>query len=138
MNSTNEVIQVRKTASFVKGNVINELMNLVDTLKKENNANYKILLFTNAGALLGDIEPCASEGELIKYTDDPAEFTLDTSSIFNKLKKGYTDEEESYAGAYMINVKNASLYANSKETIINVEQIIIFADQITGFSLVRK
>ena len=139
MEATNETYQGRRPSSFLKGNVITEVMHLVDRLKKENNTYYRVLLFTSAGALLGDVEPCASEAALLKYTDEPTDFSLDMSSIFNILEKRYKDEDNDYAGPYMLNVKNAILYKSSdlREEVKRIEQMILFSDQIIGFSLIK-
>ena len=137
MDLKTAAVQNNQSSGFIKGNVLNEVMNLLDTLKRENNAQYKVMLITTAGTLVGDIEPCSPEAGLIKYTDDPALFSLDTSSIFNMLKKRYP--EEPYTDSYMLNVKNAILYGSSpREEIMKVEQIIIFSDQIVGFSLIKQ
>jgi len=121
--------------------VFKELIKLVYKLKSENNSNFKVAILTAAGTIVGSIAPCSRENEMIKYTDDPEKFTLDTSSIFDVLSKQYKSDnsESEYSDAYMVNVLDAVIYENGiKGEGVPSGQIILFADQIIGFSLVRS
>jgi len=125
----------------MKDIVFKELTSLVYKLKESNNAYYKVSFLTTAGTIVGNIAPCSAENEMIKYTDDPEKFTLDTSSIFDILSKQYNhdnDRKPGYSDAYMINVLDATIYEKGTRIEgIHADQIILFADQIVGFSLVR-
>jgi len=120
--------------------VFKELIKLVYKLKSENNSNFKVAILTAAGTIVGTIAPCSRENEMIKYTDDPEKFTLDTSSIFDVLAKQYKSDkvESEYSDAYMLNLLDAIVYEHGiKGEGVPAGQIILFADQIIGFSLVR-
>lgn len=131
-----------KLPSSMKYIVFKELIKLIYKLRSENNANYRVAMLTAVGTIIGTIAPCSAENEMIKYTDDPEKFMLDTSSIFDVLAKQYNSNKEretAYSDAYMVNVLDAVIYRNG----INGEgepigQIILFADQIIGFSLVKQ
>jgi hypothetical protein len=119
--------------------VFRELMKLIYKLKSENNALYKVAILTPAGTIVGNMAPCSPENEMIKYTDDPEKFTLDTSSIFDVLSKQYNPVKQEYSDAYMVNVLDATVYENGiTGEGTHVDQIILFADQIIGFSLIRQ
>jgi hypothetical protein len=121
--------------------VFKELVKLIYTLKSQNNASYKVALLTAAGTIVGTIAPCSEEKEMIKFTDDPEQFILDTSSIFDVLTKEYYagKSHPEYSDAYMVNILDADIYRNGLNgSYDHIDQIIIFADQVIGFSLIRK
>lgn len=126
----------------MKSIVFKELIKLIYKLRSENNANYKVALLTAAGTITGTISPCSAENEMIKYTDDPEKFLLDTSSIFDVLAKQYDsgkERETAYSDAYMVNVLDAVMYKHGIHSDGEpIDQIILFADQIIGFSLVKQ
>jgi hypothetical protein len=121
--------------------VFKELIKLIYKLKSENNTSFKVAILTAAGTIVGNIAPCSHENEMIKYTDDPTKFTFDTSSIFDVLSKQYQpgNGESEYSDAYMVNVLDATVFEHGMTGEgKKIEQIILFADQIIGFSLVRQ
>ena len=102
---------------------------LLHRLKMEYNAEFQAVLFTALGKIVCDIEPFTKESSPIGVTDDPSLLTLDISAVF---------EEQDVFGARLINAKNVTVYnGDSDEVIARAEQMILFADHILGFTLVR-
>ncbi len=128
--------------SSMKDIVFKHLIKLIEKLKMENNAYYRVMLYTSSGTVVGDLAPCSPENEMLKYTDDPDNFSLDISSLFSSMEKQFVQENpahQNYSDAYMINVINATVYKNgTRDEIIKLDQLILFTDQIIGFSLVKK
>ena len=113
-----------------RGTVFTQMREVLNSLKMEYNTEFQVVLFTNIGKIVCDVAPPAKRDSLIAFTDNPAFFHIDISALFNETEA--FDEQ-------LINVKNAVIYKNtSNEESIRVDQMILFADQITGFTLERK
>ena len=115
---------------FEKGAVFTNIRKFLDKLTMEYNTEFQVVFLTAAGKIVCDIEPPASEDSIIGVTDDPTMFTVDVSAIFDG--QGMFDTQ-------LINAKNAVVYKNnSEEAFMREDQMVLFADQILGFALVRK
>ena len=102
----------------------------LNKLKMEYNAEFQIILYTAMGRIVCDLEPPAEEGSLVSFTDDPTIFSIDISAMF--------DQKELFS-ANLVNAKNAVIYSNDTGLeIMRTEQILLFMDQIIGFSLIRR
>jgi hypothetical protein len=112
-----------------KGTVITQIRELVTKLKMENNTEFHVVLYTSMGQIVCDIEPPASENSLLGYTDDPTEFTVDISAFFDGK---YEFESQ------LINAKNVTINSRSGEELSRMGQMILFTDQILGFTITRK
>ena len=113
-----------------KCEVFKQLREFLDKLTMEYNTEFQILLLTSIGKIICDIMPPAGSDSLIGVTDDPTMFTVDVSAIF--------DGQNAF-DTHLINATNVVVYKNSSEEVfMQADQIVLFADQILGFSLVRK
>jgi len=100
------------------------------SLKMEYNAEFQVVFFSNIGKIVCDVEAPVKKDSLIAFTDNPTLFHIDISALF---------EETDAFDEQLINAKNAIIYKhNSDEELMRMDQLILFADQITGFTLVRK
>ena len=110
--------------------IFTHVRELVEKLKMENNMEYQVVLYTSFGRIECGIAPPASESELLGFTDDPTEFTVDVSAIFD----GKVDVFESH----LINAVNVIIYNHFGEEISRVDQMMVFSDQILGFCIMKK
>ena len=116
--------------NFSEGALFTHIREFIQRLKMEFNAEFQVAFYTPIGKIVCDLEPPAPESSLISFTDDPANFTLDISAMF--AGKDVLDTQLTYA-------KNVSVYkTNSNEILFQEEQMILFANQILGFTLLRK
>ncbi|MCL2579365.1 MAG: hypothetical protein FWE32_04975 [Oscillospiraceae bacterium] len=97
--------------------------------KRECNANLRVVFYTAIGRTVCDIEPLADEDAFFAITDDPTAFTIDLSAAFNN-KHGID--------AQVINARNVVIYNKHGQESIRTEQMIIFVDQIIGFSIEKQ
>lgn len=127
-------------SDFTRGRVFTQIRECLEKLKMEYNAEYHAVLYTAMGKVVCDLEPPAAKNSLLGFVDDPTTFTVDISALFDG--SGAFDEE-------LINAKNVVIYENNADKdgsgknspdkeIMRVEQMILFADQILGFSLIRQ
>ena len=115
---------------LAKGLVFTHIREFLDKLTMEYNTEFQVVFLTSIGKIVCDIEPPASRDALIGLTDDPTMFTVDISAIFDG--KDISDSQ-------FINAKNVIVYKNnSEEEFMRAEQMVLFPDQILGFSLIRK
>jgi hypothetical protein len=113
----------------VKGAAFTQIREILGKLKMEYNAQFNVVIYSSIGKIVCDIEPLAKEDSLIGFTDDPTVFSVDISAIF--------DGKEMFS-ADLLNAKNVIVYSNSGEELMRVEQMVLFADQILGFNIVKK
>ena len=112
-----------------KGVVLAKIRQLINTLRKEYNAEYRTVLYTAAGRIVCDLDPPAPKSDLVGFVDDPTTFTLDISAEFDGM--GLFDSQ-------LVNVKNAVVLRNDSEEVLSrADQMVIFSDQIIGFRLKR-
>jgi hypothetical protein len=110
-----------------KGAVIAQLRQLVNTLRKDYNKEYRVVLYTASGRIVCDLAPPSPRNDLVSYVDDPNTISLDVSADFDGT--GLFDSQ-------LVNVKNAVIYrSDSNDELARADQIILFADQIIGFGL---
>jgi len=116
--------------NLTKCAVFIQLREFLERLTMEYNTEFQVVFLTAAGKIVCDLKPPASSDSLIGVTDDPTLFTVDVSAIFDGQDRFDTQ---------LINAVNVIVYKNnSEEVFIQEEQMVLFADQIIGFSLVRK
>ena len=115
---------------LTKGAVFTHVREFLSKLTMEYNTEFQVVFLTAIGKIVCDVEPPASEDSLIGVTDDPTMFTVDVSAIF---------DGQNMFDTHLINATNVVVYKNSSEEVfMQADQIVLFADQILGFSLVRK
>ena len=113
-----------------KGAVFTQIREFISKLKMEYNTEFNVILFTSFGKIVCDIDLPAKQGSLIGFSDDTSKFSVDISAIF--------DGKDMFE-AHMINAKNVVVYKHdSDEELMRAEQMIIFVDQILGFTLSKK
>ena len=116
--------------ALTKGEIFKHTRDFMVTLKMEYNTEFYVVLYTSLGKIVCDIEPPAAQNSLIGFTDDPTMFTIDISAIFDG--KGLFDAE-------LINARNVTIYKNNTdEEVARLDQMIIFTDQILGFTFIKK
>jgi hypothetical protein len=117
-------------SDFNKGEVVMHLRELLSKLTREYNTEFNVVFLTPVGKIVCDLAPPAEEDSLIGVHDDPTKVTVDISAVYDG--KGICDTK-------MINAKNVIVYKNnSDEEFMRAEQMILFTDQIIGFSILRK
>ena len=115
---------------LTKGTVFTDIREFLTKLKMEYNTEFQVVFLTAIGKIVCDLQAPSTEDSLIGVTDDPTMFTVDVSAIFDG--KGMFD-------TYLINATNVIVYKNNtEEEYMHADQMVLFADQILGFSLVRK
>ena len=113
-----------------EGVLFTHIREFIQKLKMEFNTEFQVVFYTSIGRIICDLEPPASEGSLISFTDDPTKFAVDISAMF--AGKDVFDTQLTYA-------RNVTVYRNnSNEILIKEEQMVLFANQILGFTLVKK
>lgn len=118
------------SSNLTKGMVFTHIHELLKKLRMEYNAEYRVIFYTSIGRIVCDLEPPAPKSSLIGYADDPTTFTVDISSLF---------EGTGLFEAHLINAKNVTVYKNnSDEELMRAEQMLLFADQILSFNVVRQ
>lgn len=123
----------------MKSIAFKRIIELIDQLKHENNAAYRLMVLTHSGMFIGDIEPLASEKDIIKYTDDPSMFELDTSAFFARIDEECKKEYGDYINNYSINLRDVTVYKLGSDTeLMHIEQLILFTEQIIGMTLVKN
>ena len=115
--------------SLQKAAIIANIRNTINTLKMEYNTDFKIALYTTMGKIVCDVEPPAKKSSFVNFDDDPAKLVVDISAIFDGTEAFET---------HLINARDVVVYNNSNEEIMKIEQMILFADDILGFALVKK
>ena len=116
--------------NLCEGAIFTHIREAIKKLKREFNTEFQVVFYTPIGRITCDLEPPADESSLISFTDDPTKFTINISAIF--AEKGVFDTQLTYA-------KNVTVYRNnSNEILLQEEQMVLFADQIIGFALVRR
>ncbi|GHU50313.1 hypothetical protein AGMMS49975_01100 [Clostridia bacterium] len=122
----------------MKNIAFSHLIKLIETLKQDYNITYRLMLFTTNGILIGDLQELSDKSNMVKYTDDPSKITLDVSAVFAKLEEE-CNVEKNYYNDYSINMVDVSVYSvGGTEPLTRLDQIVIFTDQIIGFTLVQK
>lgn len=113
-----------------KGAVFAQIRDCLEKLTMEYNTEFQVVFLTSAGKIICDLKPPASSDSFIGVTDDPTMFTVDVSAIF---------DGQNMFDTQLINAANVIVYkSNSEEVFMQEDQMVLFADQILGFSLVRK
>jgi len=113
-----------------KGEIFTHITKYLNSFTREYNSEFHVVLLTAVGKIVCDIAPPAGSDSLIGVTDDPTELTVDVSAIFADMDLFKT---------HLINIKNAVIYKNnSDEVFMREQQMVLFADQILGFALMRK
>ena len=113
-----------------EGVLFTHIREAIQRLKREFNTEFQVAFYTSIGRIICDLEPPADESSLISFTDDPTKFTVNISAMF--AGKGVFDTQLTYP-------KNVTVYRNnSNEILLQEEQMVLFADQILGFTLVKK
>jgi hypothetical protein len=108
-----------------KSKVFTDLRDFQIKMRMEYNAEYKVVLYTAIGRVVCDLEPLAPRDSLIGISDDPAAVSVDVSALFS--------------GDNPVNAKNVIIYKHdSNEELTRADQIMLFADQILGFSLLKQ
>lgn len=102
----------------------------LDKFRMEYNTEFHVVFYTSIGKIVCDLEMPATKSSLLGFADDPTNFTVDISAMFDG-----TD----LFNSQLINIKNAIIYKNnSDEELMRTEQMILFADHIIGFNLIRQ
>ena len=115
---------------FTKGAVFAQVRKFIDKFKMEYNTEFHFVFFTSFGKIVCDLEPPAKESSLIGLTDDTENFTVNISAIF---------DGKDVFDTLLLNAKNVVIYKNnSDDELMRAEQMILFADQILGFTLIKK
>ena len=113
-----------------EGALFTHIREFIKKLKMDFNAEFQVVFYTPIGRIVCDLEAPANESSLVSFTDDPTKFALDISAMF--AGKGVFDTQLTYA-------KNVTVYRNnSDEIIFEEEQMVLFSNQILGFTLIRK
>jgi len=112
-----------KTAIFT------QIREFLERTKMMYNSQYHVVLHTSFGKFVCDLEPFAESSSAVGFTDDPTFFSVDASAIFDQYSE---------FGTGMLNTRNVIVYNHKGEEHMRADQIILFTDQILGFSLMRK
>ena len=115
--------------SHAEKSTFTQIREFLSKAKMEYNAQFNVILYTSFGKLICDLEPFARSSSALGFTDDPTIFTLDASAIFDGTSE---------TNMHLVNAKNVIAYDHSGKELMRTEQMIIFADQILGFSLINK
>jgi len=115
----------------------------------ENNSDTQVLLLTSYGFIKCDIDFENNSKTILKETDIEGKYELDLTSITN-LRNSLVDNIKSenpniktQDNGAILYLKNVTIYSNGLSTApghpsVNIDQFVIFADQITGFSLIPR
>ncbi|MDR2888476.1 MAG: hypothetical protein LBV33_01380 [Lachnospiraceae bacterium] len=115
---------------LTKGAVFSCIREFLEQFRREYNTEFHVVFYTSIGKIVCDLEPPASKRSLLGFADDPTTFTVDISAMFDGT--GLFDSQ-------LINIKNAIIYKNnSDEELMRTEQMVLFADHILGFNLIRQ
>ena len=113
-----------------KGSIFTQVQECIANLKMEYNTEYNVVFLTSVGKVVCDIGAPGNANSLIGLSDDPSEISVDISSLFDGSHLFETD---------LVNAKNVTVYKNSTlEKFMQAEQMILFADQILGFTIEKK
>jgi len=113
-----------------KSAVFTHIRESLENLKREYNAEFQIVIYTAFGRIVCDLKPPSTKNALLGFVDDPTTVVIDISAVF---------DETGMFDAQLLNAKNVVIYNNnSGEEPIRVEQMVLFTDQILGFSLERR
>ena len=114
---------------LTKSAVFTQIREFIKKLTMEYNTDYRVAFLTPIGKIVCDLEPFAEKSSLIGITDDPTVFTVDISALFSNDN----------IGTHVINATNVVVYKNdSGKEIMRTNQMILFADQIIGITIVNK
>ena len=117
-------------SNLSEGALFTNIRESIQKLKREFNTEFQVVFYTPIGRIICDLETPADENSLISYTDDPTKFTVNISAMF--AGKGVFDTQLVYA-------KNVTVYRNnSNEILLQEDQMVLFANQILGFTLVKR
>jgi hypothetical protein len=114
----------------MKGEVFTHIREFLKKVTMEYNTEFHVVFLTAMGKIVCDLAPPVSKDSLIGVTDDPTMFTVDVSAVFDG--QGIFDTQ-------LINTRNVTIYKNNTEEVfMHIDQMVLFADQILGFGLVKK
>jgi hypothetical protein len=116
-------------SDFSKGSVFTRIKEFLKDLKMQYNTEFRVVLYTSIGKIICDLELPAKKNSLLRFTDDPSNFTIDLSAIF---------DGQDVFDIHLVNAKNVIVYNNKEEEIMRADQMILFCDQILGFALIKK
>ncbi|MDR3092177.1 MAG: hypothetical protein LBU36_08360 [Clostridiales bacterium] len=125
----------------MKDIAFNQLIKLIEDIKREYNMAYQLMAFTHSGILVGDIQPLTSKDNFIKYSDNYSDIELDMSAFFAKLDDDAKSDSNNYTNNYSINMRSVKIYpvhGYGGQPLIQLEQLVLFTDQIIGFTLVKS
>ncbi|MBN2796303.1 MAG: hypothetical protein JXR88_12910 [Clostridia bacterium] len=106
-------------------------------MKKDPSANYKLMLLTSGGKITGEYCELYCSDDICCQSDDK----FDISKVDELANKVLIDAEAELVNiklvdnAEFIKLKNAEIECHG--TISKVSQLLVYADQIIGFSLVE-
>ncbi|OLN21619.1 hypothetical protein BTO30_14150 [Domibacillus antri] len=139
-NQTNKINRVS-----LKAMTIHSLQIMIDQFKELSpNNDFQILLLTPFGFIAGDLEALASTEEMLSPNEN-SNFNFDVSAVVttrnefvNKMKDENPAVEVIDNGA-ALNFKNVRVFKDQLcEPILNMNQMLVFADQIISFSIVPR
>ena len=117
-------------SELTQGKIFATVRECLDKFTREYNTDFQVVFLTPIGKIVCDIAPPASIDALIGVGDDPSDFCVDVSAIFDGLDMFDTQ---------LINARNVIIYKDNAETeFMHLDQMVLFAHQILGFSLQKR
>ena len=125
------------------------LETIKEALNKNKGTDVQVLLLTSYGFIKCDIDFDTQSTILLKQTDIEGKYELDLTYItalrntfVEKLKEETPNVKAQDNGAILY-LKNVTIYTNGLSTALSnptvtLNDFVIFADQITGFSLIPR
>lgn len=139
---------LKDTYSY-KGATLITLETIKQTLNDKYDSDKQILLLTSYGFIKCDIDLDNSSESPFKETNIENTYALDLTCLnnfrnafINKLEEDTPNIKPRDNGA-ILNLKNVTIYSNGLSTVpahptVTLDEFVIFADQITGFSLIPR
>lgn len=135
-----------KSATFQS---LEALIYTINDAKNVGQNNVKVLILTSLGQIKADLAPFCTDKDksFIKKNDDnPHEAGLDISYIMTirnnhiiDLEKDSDEEFKIVDSSPVVYLKNVELTSlSAPQTALKYEQLILFADQIIGFSIINE
>jgi hypothetical protein len=144
MSDENSSKKVRYSSKALS---IHQLDALIKHFKELDNKNdFQILIMTPYGFIKGDLE-AISDGEtkfVTENQDNPGTFKVDLSHLLkmrNEHLVKLEDDEKIVIvdNGATLNFRNVEIYKDDfVDPIVNLEQMLVFADQIISFSIVPR
>ncbi|MCY7485781.1 hypothetical protein [Paenibacillus alvei] len=130
-----------------KGTTLMCLKGITDVINKNYpDSEKQVLLLTPYGFIKGDLHDNNDDTEKLLSKTDDDKYCLDLS-VVTRYKKDALENAEKENGSNIsvvgdgstLNLKNVTVYKDDlRNPVLNIDQLIVFADQVISFSLVPK